>query len=294
MKIPLQAFRQWQRAPLLLLPAKRIRCAQFPAFTSDHPTKVKVIMSNKHPIATCPSLLLAIILATPVLLASQAWAAEPAARVVKVQGAVEVRDAQGQTRGAQVGTALNVGDSLHASANGMAAMQSAAGDIFVIDAGARLSIKDERNTFEHLLGKVLYLFRSKKIVERKVTVQSVTIGIRGTTFLVDADAGKTAIGLKEGALEIGTTGAGFNVYRSKTQEEFEAYKREGRESIKRERAEFERYRSQVGEEFVAFQKTVQLKEQQSLTIAGDKATIGGINDTTTDSIRKLDSFASDL
>lgn len=223
------------------------------------------------------------------------WAADPAARVVKVQGAVEVRDAQGQLRGAaQVGTPLQVGDSLHASATGMAAMQSAAGDVFVIDSGAAARVKDDHNTFEHMLGKVLYFFRSKKITERKVTVQSVTIGIRGTTFLVDADAKTTAIGLKEGALEIGTSGEGFNVYRSKAQAEFDAYKREGRESIKRERAEFERYRAQVGEEFVAFQKSVQLKEQQSLTIAGDKATIGDINASTTDSIRRLDSFASDL
>lgn len=236
-------------------------------------------------------LLLALLVSFP----TATWAAEPAAQVVKVQGEVEVRDAQGQPRGAaKVGTPLQAGDSLHAGATGMAAMQSAAGDLFVVDAGAAARVKDDRNTFEHMLGKVLYFFRSKKIGERKVTVQSVTIGIRGTTFLVDADAKTTAIGLKEGALEIGTSGEGFNVYRSKTQAEFETYKQEGRDSIKRERAEFERYRAQAGEEFVAFQKSVQLKEQQSLTITGDKATLGDINASTTDAIRRLDSFASDL
>lgn len=271
---------------------RTVSCAHGSPSKHNQPN-VKVIMRNQ-PSSPCSHLLQAIIIAAPILFSAQAWAAEPAARVVKVRGDVEVRDTQGQTRGAQVGTALNVGDSLHASANGMAAMQSTAGDVFVIDSGATLTVKDDRNTFEHLLGKVLYLFRSKKIVERKVSVQSVTIGIRGTTFLVDADAKTTAIGLKEGSLEIGTTGEGFNVYRSRMQEEFLAYKREGRESIKRERAEFERYRTQTGEEFVAFQKTVQLKEQQSLTIAGDKAIVGGINDSTTNTINRLDSFASDL
>lgn len=246
-------------------------------------------MNNKLSLLKLTFLLLS------VLSFTQVSAATPAARVLKVQGEVEVQDESGKRLGsAKSGTVLNIGDSLHASDKGMAAMQSKAGDLFVVDSGAALRVKDNHNTYEHLVGKILYFFRSKKIVERKVNVSVVTIGIRGTTFLVDADTENTAIGLKEGKLDIATSDEGFNVYQQKTQSEFETYKNEATAAIQREHAEFEKYRTQQTEEFVAFQKSVSLKEQQSLSITGDKATIGDINPSTTDAINRLDSFASGL
>ncbi len=222
-------------------------------------------------------------------------AAQPVARVVKLQGEGEVRDSAGQRRApARVGTALNVGDSVHASGKSVAAVETAAGDVIVVDSDSAVRIKDDRNTFEQLIGKILYFFRSGKRVDRRVELQTVAVGVRGTTFLVDAEADKASIALKEGTVDVDSKRDGFNLYRRREQADFEAFKREIQEGIERERAEFERYRAQQQEEFIAFQKSVQLKPQQSLTIADDKATIGGIDAEMESAIRRLEDFSREL
>jgi hypothetical protein len=223
-------------------------------------------------------------------------AAEPVGRVVKLQGDAEVRDSAGQRRApAQVGTMLNAGESLHASGKSTAALRTTAGDTIVVDSDSAVRVKDDRNTFEQLIGKVLYFFRSSKRVDRRVELQTVAVGVRGTTFLVDT-AGKddASIALKEGTVDVDSKGDGFNLYRRKEQTDFEAFKREIREGVERERKEFERYRAKEQEEFIAFQKSMQLKPQESLTIAGDKATVGRIDEEMESSIRRLEDFSREL
>lgn len=223
-------------------------------------------------------------------------AAEPAGRVVRVQGEVEVRDAAGQRRApAKVGTTVNAGESLHASGKSTAALRTVGGDLIVVDGGAAVRVKDEESTFEQLLGKILYLFRSTKRSDRRVELQTVAVGVRGTTFLVDAiDKDNASIALKEGQIEVDSKGEGFNLYRRKDLSEFEAFKQEIREGIERERKEFERYRAKEQEEFIAFKKSMQLNPQESLTISGDKAVVGGIDQEMEDSIRRLEEFSRGL
>lgn len=223
-------------------------------------------------------------------------AADPVGRVVKVHGDVEVRDSAGNRRAvAKVGTAVNAGESLHASGKSTAAVQTTSGDLLVVDEGAVVRVKDEENTFEQLLGKILYLFRSSRRVDRRVELQTVAVGVRGTTFLVDAvDKDNASIALKEGQVDVDSRGEGFNLYRRKDLSEFEAFKQEIREGMERERKEFERYRAKEQEEFIAFKKSMQLQPQESLTISGDKAVVGGIDQEMQDAIRRLEEFSRGL
>jgi len=172
--------------------------------------------------------------------------AEPVGRVVKVQGEAEVRDSAGQRRApARVGTTLNAGESLHASGKSAAALQTTAGDVIVVDSNAAVRVKDEQSTFEQLVGKILYFFRSSKRIDRRVELQTVAVGVRGTTFLVDTTDKEASIALKEGKVDVDSKGDGFNLYRRKEQAEFEAFKQEIREGIEQERKEFDRYRALV-------------------------------------------------
>jgi hypothetical protein len=221
--------------------------------------------------------------------------AQGASRLVKVQGSVEIHDAKGKNLGAaRVGTPLKTGESLHASSNGTAAIKTATGDLVVVSKDSAVRVKDERNVFEQLVGKVLYFFRSSKQTERRVELQTAILGIRGTEFLVDSSAESSAIALKEGKLDVDSKQDGFNVYRRNEADEFEAFKREQREGVERERKEFEKYKAQMREEFIAFQKSVQLESQQSLTISEGKATIGRIDPEMEDTTRKLEEFSSDV
>ena len=222
-------------------------------------------------------------------------AAQGGSRLVKVQGKVEIRDAKGKSLGAaRVGTPLRTGETLQASANGTAAIKTAEGDLVVVSKDSAVRVKDERNVFEQLMGKVLYFFRSTKQSERRVELQTAILGIRGTEFLVDSAAEGSAIALKEGALDVDSKQDGFNVYRRNEADEFEAFKREQREGVERERKEFEQYKSKMREEFIAFQKSVKLEAQQSLTISEGKATIGRIDPDMEDTTRKLEEFANDV
>jgi len=223
-------------------------------------------------------------------------AADPVARVVKVQGDAEVRDSAGKRRApAHVGTALNAGESLHAAPKSTAALRTNAGDVIVVDADATVRVKDDQNTFEQLIGKILYFFRSSKHIDRRVELQTVAVGVRGTTFLVDTtDNEKSSIAMKEGTVDVDSKGEGFNLYRRKDASDFEAFKQEMREGVERERKEFERYRAKEQEEFVAFKKSMQLNSRESLTISGDKATIGGIDEEMESAIRRLEDFSREV
>jgi len=235
------------------------------------------------------------ILVTVATTYTPATNAQSATRVAKVRGDVEIRDVKGQSRGAaKVGATLKAGDSLHTTGNGTAALKTSGGDVVVVSKDSAVRLKDDRNAFEQLIGKVLYFFRSSKQTDRRVELQTAILGIRGTEFLVDTSADRSAVALKEGALEVDSKQGGFNVYRRNEADEFEAFKREAREALEKERAEFEQYKSQIREEFVAFQKSLKLESHQSLTLGDGKATVGGIDPRTEDSMRELAKFSEEL
>lgn len=234
-------------------------------------------------------ILVALALAIPAM----SYAADTEASVIKVQGKVDVIDAKGILREqARVGTKLNAGDTIRTAENGVAAVRSKAGDTFVLDAVAAARIRHEKNTFEQLVGKVLYLFTPGLRIERTVKIQTAVIGIRGTTFLLNTESDKAEIGLKEGMLDISSTQDGFNIYQRKEADDFEAYKRRDVEGVKDMQKEFDKYRTQVQEEFIAFKKTLQLNANQSLSISGDKAVISALDEETLTTIRRLQQFIS--
>ncbi len=245
-------------------------------------------MKNTAPLVL--SLVLAVAAAVPL-----AAKAQSASKLVKVQGKVEIRDAKGKSLGtARVGTPLKTGETLQASSNGTAAIKTAEGDLVVVNKDSAVRVKDERNVFEQLMGKVLYFFRSTKQTERRVELQTAILGIRGTEFLVDASGNASAIALKEGKLDVDSKQEGFNVYQRNEADEFEAFKREQREGVEREQREFEAYKAKIREEFIAFQKSVKLEANQSLTISDGKATLGRIDPTMEETTRNLEEFAKDV
>lgn len=230
-----------------------------------------------------------------MVLHATAMAADDEIRVIKTQGQVDIVDAKGQVRErARVGSVLNPGETIRTADNSKAAVRSKIGDTFILDATAAARVRSEKNALEQLIGKVMYLFTPGLRVDRSVQVQTAVIGIRGTTFVVNAEQGRAAVGLREGALEVGSTGEGFNVYQRKDMDEFEAFKQRDREKVKEMKKEYEKYRAQVKEEFVAFKKSLQLKANQSLSIEGDKAVISSLDEESVATMQRLEQFISDV
>lgn len=223
-----------------------------------------------------------------------ALAADSEISVIKTQGQVDVIDAQGNVRArAKAGTVLKAGESIRTAENSKAAIRSKLGDTYILDAVAAARVHSEKNALEQLIGKIMYLFTPDLREERSVHVHTAVIGIRGTTFLVNAGQGKADVGLREGTLEISSIHEGFNVYQRKELDEFEAFKQRDREKVEEIKKEFEQYRAQVNEEFVAFKKSLQLKSNQSLAIVGDKAVISVLDEDSIKTMQRLEQFIGD-
>lgn len=223
-----------------------------------------------------------------------AMGGELAGRVVKVQGDVEIVDAFGKVAGkAAPGATLEKGQALR-TLDGMAALRTEQGDIFVVAKNSSVRAETGKADFRHLLGKVLYLFERKRILERNVAVNTAVMGIRGTTFLVEADDQQAWVGLKEGKLEIVSVREGFQLFRGKEQQAFEQFKQEGAAAIAREKQAFELYRNQMREEFVAFKKSFRLNERQSLKLTGNKAVVFALPPDTLHAISEMENFVADL
>lgn len=222
-----------------------------------------------------------------------ALADKPVGKIVKMDGSVEVRDGAGAKREpGKVGTPLKPGDSLHAANNGMAVIKASSGDVVVLNKGGALKLKDNKGTYEHISGKALYTFKPSARSTRRVETVMAVAGIRGTTFLVDADDKATAIALKEGSLDVEARTEGFNVYRQKDSADFKAFKEEMRQDKERLQEEFRQYREKIQEEFVAFQKSVALESRQMLNISGDKAIIGKLDEGANRLISELEAFGA--
>lgn len=229
------------------------------------------------------------------ILPMQVWAADGKITVIKAQGQVDVLDAKGQVREhAKAGTVLGAGDTVRTAENSKAAIRSEAGDTFILDAAAAARVRNEKNTLQQLIGKVMYLFTPGLHVERTVQVQTAVIGIRGTTFVVNAEQDKVAVGLREGVIEVSSTDEGFNIYQRKEMDEFEAFKQRDQEKVKEMEKEYEKYRAQVKEEFVAFKKSFQLNANKSLSIVGDKAVISSLDEDSIKTMRRLEEFIRDV
>lgn len=226
---------------------------------------------------------------------SVVWAADGVIRVIKTQGQVDVVDAQGNVRArAKAGTVLNAGETIRTAENSKAAIRSKIGDTFILDAVAAARVRNEKNTLQQLVGKVMYLFTPNLHEERAVHVYTAVIGIRGTTFLINAAEGRADVGLREGTLDVSSIHDGFNVYQRKEMDEFESFKQRDREKVEEMQKEYEQYRAQVKEEFVAFKKSLQLKADQSLAIVGDKAVISKLDEDSIKTMHDLEQFTSDI
>lgn len=237
--------------------------------------------------STCLGLLVCLFHVFPVS------AAEIAAQVVKLQGSAEIRDTDGKVHSkAAVGSIIAPGQSLQTAPQSTAVLKTTAGDTLVLDSVAATRMRRERNSFQHLLGKVLYLFTPNPKLEREVRVQTATMGIRGTTFLIDAEGDRAAVALKEGKLEITAQKEGFNLYQQKTLDPFETYKREAEAGVAQQKKEFGDYAKKVSEEFVAFKKSFQLESRQSLSLSGNKAVVGPISAESSRLIEELSAFAA--
>jgi hypothetical protein len=169
--------------------------------------------------------------------------------------------------GFPAGYKISENSEIRTGDNQKIAVKTQQGDILV--AGQNSSIKLVKpGFFQQLFGKIYY-FISKRSRDERVRVQTstATIGIRGTTFVVDSvgeDQQQDTVSLQEGQLNFESNDDEyFKLYKLRELDEFEQFKRQMQ-------SEFDAYKDQLNEEFVAYKKSIQLDQGYALKFDGKK------------------------
>jgi len=190
--------------------------------------------------------------------------------VLKVTGDVEVIDATGVTRTVtEVDEPLNENDTVVTKKDSRVVLRFDDGTLSVLNEESRLRVENT-SWYSYLGGKIYFTFKRVFGQQRRVKTPSATLGIRGTTFIIDGDAsaeGET-VSLKEGLVSVESTGPAFEIHRNREMNEFEAFRQQHEQAQEKMRDEFEQYRQQTMKEFVEYRRQFTLKPGRSISLQG--------------------------
>ncbi len=232
------------------------------------------------------------IIALLLLVVCIAFPAEEAGEVVKKQGKVKLyRDSS--PKGELVNhlpTHLHVKDVLKTDFASMAFVRLLGVNKLVLMENSVLYIEDiDRVNFEN--GRALFQIRKRgESRGLKVRVRSVIIGVKGTRFMVTAQEDTIGIFLKDGNLTVRKMVGEFIRYRKKEEEEFEEFRREIEEGIRREEEEYERFKEETEREFREFVKEFELRAGSAVMIVGSEVRDVPIPPEVEEEFRLLDMF----
>ena len=192
------------------------------------------------------------------------WGAEEVARADKISGVVHKyeEDIKNKAVLLKSGDPLFEGDLISTGQDASAFIAYKDGSHLLLKAGTELHIEQEK-AVSLSKGRALFRMLKQSIKRFQVKVRNVTIGIRGTTFLAEADKDDMAIYLKEGRLNILSEEGQFERYQKREIDEFESYK-------EKESREFEEYKEKLEEEFIDYVKEFDMESGSAISIQGDK------------------------
>lgn len=219
--------------------------------------------------------LLAVILLALFLFSSMALAQDlaqdrandekPRGTVLKVSGEVALLDADGRSRPvSEPDQVINEDDTIVTGKGAKIVVRFDDGSLSVLNEESRLRV-EKTSWYSWLGGKVYFSFKKVFGEQRRVRTPSATIGIRGTTFIIDgtSDAEAEVVSLKQGLLNIESRGPAFEIHR-KQQNAFDAYRQEHYQAQRGMMNEFDQYKQQTMKEFVEYRRQFTLKPGRSI------------------------------
>lgn len=191
------------------------------------------------------------------------------ATVQKANGNVKVKS-EGSLKKTKLkdGDEIKEGDLISTSSSATAVMKLVDGSFVVLDASSSIHFAAV-DSAEQKDGKVYYKITSRNAKNSlKITTPFAIIGIKGTTFIINAKEEEASVSLKEGLVGVQSIKEEFELYRKQVEEEFNNY-------VSDEMAEFEAFKKE-GEDGVAqMTKEFDLKEGNTISFAGQKVKESG-------------------
>lgn len=195
------------------------------------------------------------------------------ARIVKIEGQVYIINSQGEQRKPEKKQYLvNSNETVITRKDSKAVIQYDDGVMSVLDEKSSIRV-EQSGWLSQLGGKVYYVFRKVFGTDRpkKIKTKFATIGIRGTTFIVDMNSENQQVALKEGRLNIESTDEHYEIIKKEAAAEgFEKYKQQAAESQKAIVDDFSEYKKNVNKEFVEYKKSFDLEANKVISVKGNR------------------------
>lgn len=234
-----------------------------------------------------------VLLSSPTLMAEQSGFR---GKVLKFNGDVEIINSKGEKRSVkEVAEPLNENDTIVTKEGARIVVQFDDGALSVLDEKSRLRV-EKTSWFSYLGGKVYFTFKKVFGEPRRVRTRAATIGVRGTTFIISENEKQDgeSVALKEGLLQIESTGPAFEIHKQKELNEFEQFKLEQQRTKQATLDEFERYKQQTMQEFVEYRREFTLQANRVIHLTGYRVDETGMTEENTADFESFESEAEDL
>ena len=184
--------------------------------------------------------------------------------VTSVEGSVKLKKADSiMKKKVIVGSNIEDGDLVTTSKKASAVIKLIDNSSVILDARTTIHFIS-KSMVEQKDGKIFYKITTKNTKNAlKIKTSFAIIGIKGTTFVVDASENKS-VKLKEGSIGIASIKKDFKLYRRKIQQEFE-------NSVSQENAEFEKFKNEYNKyKMPELTKEFTMKSGHNLSFDGHK------------------------
>lgn len=216
-------------------------------------------------------------------------------RIIKVDGEVTVLTADGEKLNPhKLNNLVKESETIITSIASKAVVQFSDGSLAVLNESSSLLV-EKTEWLSQLGGKIYFAFKrvfGKK--PRKIKTSFVTLGIRGTSFIVDANQGGEAVALQEGSLNVESPGEDFELHKEKPEDDFAAFKAQMQNQVEKDKKEFEEYKDQINDEFVEYVKEFTLQPDKMVSFNGNKVSETKITDALREDFTTLEEFAGDI
>ncbi len=196
---------------------------------------------------------------------SVALAGNIVGNVEALKGSVKVKS-EGSIKKSRIraGFEIKTGDLIITSKNASAKIRLKDSSVVVLDESSSIFFSSAYNAKQNG-GRVYYKITSRDARNAlKIKTPFAIIGIKGTTFIINASKESPCVSLKEGLIGVASIKEEFELYRKEVQKEFEDF-------MAQQKAAYDEYKQVQKPGFVEKTKEFDLHQKKTVSFDGNKA-----------------------
>jgi len=218
--------------------------------------------------------------------------------IVRASGGVVIRQDNQKERSVGFRSILPARHTLVTGPNGRAVVRIGEAGYIVVEKNSTIEVdraKDHANFFRQVTGIIYYAVNTLRQSLQPIEIQMSTanIGIRGTRFLVADLPERKEIGMRKGLVNVTSPDEAFEIHRKAEQDEFEAFKQQGKDAIAKEKREFDEYKANSEREFVEFKREFSLGANRMASFDGKRVDDRPLSGETKKDMETIESYAEE-